>query len=130
SVTFDSGTATVILVPHRSESGRTLTATDGTLSTATLGGASLQLGAILRGAESAYRVTAATTTPVVAASDVLAIRLVDRYQNVSAYSGGRNLTFGGLTNGVDSTPASVNGTAFGSPTSLTFTGGVVSATLV
>src|SRR5438094_335009 len=49
------------------------------------------------GVASAYRITAATTSPVAGASDGLTIRLVDQFGNtVTTFTGDKTLTFNGL----------------------------------
>src|SRR5262249_36144958 len=82
---------------------------------------------------SAYRITAATTAPTAGASDALTITLVDSYQNVeTGFSGAKILSFTGLgtsPNGTAPTVTNMNGSpiVLGAATTLTFTGGVLSA---
>ncbi len=53
------------------------------------------------GALSALRVTAASGTPVAAATDSLTIKAVDQFGNtVTTYTGSHALTFGGLANSI------------------------------
>src|SRR5262249_33703082 len=60
------------------------------------------------GAANAYRITAATTTPVAGASDALTIRLVDRFGNtVTTFSGTKTLTFSGLGSAPDGSLSTV-----------------------
>src|SRR5205085_1452386 len=49
------------------------------------------------GVATAYRITAATSSPVAGASDALTIRLVDQFGNtVTSFTGDKTLTFSGL----------------------------------
>src|SRR5207247_2254538 len=105
---------------------------DGTLSTATLGGAGVGL-TVSPAAPSAYRITAASTTPTAGASDALTITLVDQYQNVeTGFSGTKGLTFAGLgTPGSGTGPTVTNNVpsavALGSSTTISFSCGTSSA---
>src|SRR5438477_42955 len=86
------------LVAYKAEGPVTLAATDGTLSTSTTGGTGVSL-TVSPAAQSAYRVTAASTTPTAGASDALTIKLVDQYQNVvTSFNGDKTLTFTGPGN--------------------------------
>jgi trimeric autotransporter adhesin len=127
NVTFTSGTGTVTLVAHRAESGKVISVTDGTFTSGGTGGASLTVGPTA-GVDSAYRITATTTTPTAGSSDALTINLVDQYQNVSTYSGDKTLTFSGLgtaPNGTVPTVTSKGGSAVneGTGTTITFSSG-------
>jgi hypothetical protein len=83
---------------------------------------------------SAYRITAATTTPTPAVGDALIIKLVDQFSNtVTTFNGDKTLTFSGLgvaKNGTthptitDKTGAAVN---LGDVTTITFASGQSSA---
>src|SRR5205823_14502609 len=133
-ITFASGVSSAggSLVAYKAEGPLTLTATDGTLSTSTTGGTGVSL-AVSAAAQSAYRITAASATPTAGASDVLAIKLVDQYQNVAtSFNGDKNLTFTGLGNApsgtiptvTDKTGSAVN---LGIATTITFASGQSSA---
>jgi hypothetical protein len=105
-----------------------LAAADGALSTSSTGGAGVSL-TVSPAAASAYRISAATTTPQAGVADQLTITQVDAYQNVTALSGTKNLTFGGLSAGTDGTAATVTdntGAAknLGTATTITFASGV------
>src|ERR1035438_6240601 len=83
------------------------------------------------GPANAYKITANTTTPAAGASDTITITQVDSSGNTeTGYNGTTNLTFSGLSAGPDSSAATVNGTSLGTATSITFSGGVATATLV
>ncbi|MGD0020625.1 MAG: hypothetical protein ABSD62_15400, partial [Candidatus Limnocylindrales bacterium] len=97
NVTLTAGAGSVTLVAHKAESSKVITVTDGTLTSAGTGGTTLTVSPTA-GADSAYRITAASGTPTAGASDALTIKLVDQYQNVSSYSGDKTLTFSGLGN--------------------------------
>ena len=83
------------------------------------------------GPANAYKITANTTTPAAGTSDTITITQVDASGNTeTGYNGTTNLTFSGLSAGPDSSAATVNGTSLGTATSITFSGGVATATLV
>jgi uncharacterized delta-60 repeat protein len=131
NVTFTAGVGSVTLVAHLAESSKLITVTDGALTSAETGGTTLTVSPTA-GADSAYRITAATTTPVAGASDQLTLTLVDLYQNVSSFSGDKTLTFSDLANAplgaiptiTDKTGAAVDR---GTATTITFTAGVSTA---
>ena len=117
----------------------TLDATStGTLTDVTAGTTSLGALGMVAGALSGYTITAATGTPAAGATDVLTITQVDQYGNtVTGFTGDVVLTFSGLatsSSGNIPTVTDKNGTPvnLGSPTTITFTGGVatVGGTLV
>src|SRR5205814_1657014 len=92
-----AGVSTVggTLVAYKAETA-TLTATDGTHSTASTGGTGVSL-TVSPAAASAYRITAASTTPTAGATDALTITQVDPFQNVeTGLTGPVSLTFAGL----------------------------------
>src|SRR5439155_5555933 len=100
TITFTSGVNSPggTLVAYKAEGPVTLTATDGTLSTSTTGGAGVSL-TVSASAASPYRITAASATPTAGASDALTLKLVDQHQNVvTSFNGDKNLTFSGLGN--------------------------------
>src|SRR4029077_1123606 len=78
TITFTNGVSTLggSLVAYKAESA-TLSATDGSLSTASARGAGASL-IVPPPAASAYRISAATTTPTAGVADVLTIALVDQ----------------------------------------------------
>ena len=83
------------------------------------------------GPANAYKITANTTTPAAGTSDTITITQVDASGNTeTGYNGTTNLTFSGLSAGPDSSAATVNGTSLGTATSITFSDGVATATLV
>ena len=83
------------------------------------------------GPVNAYKITANSTTPAAGASDTITITQVDSSGNTeTGYNGTTNLTFSGLSAGPDSSLATVNGTNLGTATSITFSSGVATATLV
>ncbi|MEW6302152.1 MAG: Ig-like domain-containing protein [Verrucomicrobiota bacterium] len=134
TITFVNGVSTVggLLTVYAAEGPVTLHATDGTRATSSTGGSGASL-TISAGAASAYRITAATTTPTAGATDVLTIKQVDQYGNtVTTFNGDANLTFSGLANattGEVPTVTDKTGTAIdqGTPTTITFTSGVATA---
>jgi hypothetical protein len=110
----------------------TLAATDGTLSTTGTGGtgAALTVGVA---AQSAYRITAASSTPTAGAADALTITAVDQYGNtVTSYTGNHSLTFSGLSTSPNGTVPTVTqrsglgggGINLGTATSIGFSSGV------
>lgn len=123
AITFVNGVGSTasgaaVLVAHKAEIA-TLNVTDGTHSSTSTGGAGLSL-TVSPGADSAYRISAATSTPVVGASNTLTIAIVDQYQNPSSFTGTRNITFGGLAAAPDGSLPTVDGTALGTPTPVNF----------
>jgi hypothetical protein len=123
TITFVNGvgstaSSAAVLVAHKAETA-TLHVTDGPHSTTSPGGAGLAL-AVSEGADSAYRISAATATPVVGATNTLTIAIVDQYQNPSSFTGTKNITFGGLAAAPDGSLPTVDGIAFGTPTPITF----------
>ncbi|MGD0539347.1 MAG: hypothetical protein ABSC03_17075, partial [Verrucomicrobiota bacterium] len=126
TISFSGGAATgsPALVAHIAESSKQLTASSSspTLTAAATGGTAPILSPTA-GADNAYRITASTTTPQVGASDTLTITIVDQYQNLSSYTGSKTITFGGLSAGADGSAATVAGTAFGTGTTISFSGG-------
>ena len=130
SVSFSAGVGNVILVAHKAESSKAITVTDGSLTSAGTGGTTLTVSPAA-GADSAYRIAAASATPTAGASDTLTITLVDQYQNVSSYSGDKTLNFSGLGNAPNSTVPTVmdkTGSAInqGSAVAITFANGTSS----
>ena len=116
------------LTAYKAETS-TLQATDGTHSTSTTGGSGASL-TVNAGVFSAYRITAASSTPTAGQADALTIKQVDQYGNlVTTFSGAVNLTFSGLANSIsgsiptvtDNTGAAIN---LGATTAITFTSGV------
>src|SRR5207249_215606 len=85
------------------------------------------------GVASAYRITAATTSPVAGASDGLTIRLVDQFGNtVTTFTGDKTLTFGGLGTAPDGqvptvTDKTASAVTLGTVTTISLTNGVNSA---
>src|ERR1035441_10532002 len=131
SVTLTAGVGTAVLVAHKAESSKVITVTDGTLTSATTGGTTLTVSPTA-GADSAYRLTAASGPPTAGGSEQLTITLVDQYQNVSSYSGDKTLTFSGLGNAPAGTvPAVTSKTGgavnLGTPEAITFASGTSSA---
>jgi len=131
TITFTNGVSVVPLVAHAVQSSVTLSAADGAgNSTGNTGGAPLSLNVSV-GPDNAYRISAVTGSPVVGASDSLTISVVDQYQNLdTAYGSTPNITFGGLSTSPNGTAPTVNGTAFGTATAITFSGGTASVPLV
>lgn len=133
TITFTAGVSTVggNLVPYRAETA-TVEVTDGTHSTSSAGGSGATI-TVSEGAATAYRITAASSTPAAGATDVLTIRQVDQYGNtVTSLTGDVVLTFSGLGNSptgsvptiTDKTTAAINE---GTATTITFTSGVATA---
>src|SRR5439155_1184584 len=109
TITFASGQSSAggSLVAYKAEGPVTLAATDGTLSTSTAGGSGVSL-TISAAAANAYRITAATTSPVAGASDALTIRLVDQFgSTITSFTGDKTLTFSGLGAAPDGSPPTV-----------------------
>ncbi len=130
TITFANGVSSLggNFVPHKIEGPVTLTASDGSHTTATTGGATVAL-TVSFGADSAYRVTAASGTPVAGANDALTIKLVDNYQNVdTSFSSTVSLTFSGLSTSLVGTVPTVAGVNLGTGTSVTFVSGTSSGT--
>ncbi len=136
AITFTSGVSSGTgrsLIVYKAEGPVTLAVTDGTYATTGAGGAGVSLTASSSGTQSAFRVTAASLTPVVGAGDQLSITAVDAYGNtITSYSGNNSVTFGGLGAGLDGSLAVVTNRlaaaiTLGSSTSLTFTSGTNSA---
>src|SRR5205814_759151 len=133
TVNFTNGTSSLggSLVAYKAETA-TLTATDGSLSTAGAGGTGVTL-TVSPAAASAYRITAATTTPTAGVADQLTITQVDQYQYVeSGFTGSASLTFAGLgTSGSGAIPTVTDNGGFainlGAGTLISFTAGVSSA---
>lgn len=138
TISFTNGVSTLggLLKAYKAETA-SLQATDGTHSTSTTGGSGVSV-TVNGGTASAYRLTAATSTPTAGQSDILTIKQVDQYGNtVTTFSGDLSLTFSGLGNSTSGSVPTVtdkNGTAInlGSPATITFTSGVatVGGTLV
>ena len=113
----------------KADTGYTLTATSTGLTPAT--SIAFTINAAVA---SAYRITAATTTPTPGVGDVLTLKLVDQFGNtVVTFNGDKTLTFSGLAvakNGTthptvtDKTGAAVN---LGAVTTITFASGQSSA---
>jgi autotransporter-associated beta strand protein len=127
TITFANGVGSTasgaaVLVAHKAEVA-TLNVTDGTHDSISTGGAGLNLTVSL-GADSAYRISAATSTPVVGATNMLTIAIVDQYQNPSTFIGTKNITFGGLAAAPDGSLPNVDGTPFGTPTPVDFNSAV------
>ena len=133
AITFTSGVSSAggVLVAYTSGS-QSLHVTDGTYTSTGTGGSgdlSLTVGA---GSHSAYKMTAASTTPAAGATDALTITAVDQYGNtVTSVTGlDESLTFSGLsTTGGTPTVTNKSGSAInqGTTTAITFTSGVSSA---
>ena len=132
-ITFTNGVSSAggTLVAYKAQSA-TLSVTDGTLTSASTGGTGVSL-TVSAAAANAYRITAASTTPIAGAGDQLTLTLVDQYGNtVTSFSGDKTLTFSGLgtsTGGNVPTVTSKTGGAINEGTSelITFTNGVSSA---
>ncbi len=112
----------------------TLDVTDGTYASTGAGGVGVSLTASSSGTQSAFRMIAASLTPVVSSMIRCAITAVDTYGNatITGYSGSKTLTFGGLDTAPDGSAATVTSktgvaTALGSGTAFTFTSGTNSA---
>jgi hypothetical protein len=122
-----SGTGNGVMKLYKSGS-TSLKVSDGTFTSATI--------TVTVAAATAVRLTlsAASTTPVAAASDNLTITALDTYGNTAtAYTGAKNLTFAGATaspSGAAPTIANSSGTAvaFGTVTAIAFTAGVATNT--
>ncbi len=103
-----------------------LTASDSALTSPT----ATQTETVNAAAASAYRITAASSTPTAGSTDALAITLVDQYQNVeSAFTGSKNLTFAGLgtaASGMSPTVTNSGGSAInaGASTTINFANGM------
>ncbi len=133
AISFTNGVSTQggLLKAYKAETA-SLQTTDGTHSTSTTGGSGVSV-TVNVGSASAYRITAATSTPVAGQSDVLTIKRVDQYGNtITSFNGDLSLTFSGLSNAAagtvptvtDKTSVAVNQ---GLPVTVTFTGGVATA---
>ena len=130
AVSITSGIGSVILVAHKAESGKALTVTDGTLSSSSTGGATLNLGAMTAGADSAYRLTG-TGSLQVGVGYTVNVALVDKYQNPSSFSGAKTLTFNAsMSPGADGSAATINGVAQNTATTVNFSSGSQSVTLI
>src|SRR5205814_897052 len=94
TISFTSGTgAATTLVAHKVESSKLLTAASSTptLTAAQAGGTAPTLSPTV-GAASAYRLTG-TGSPQVGVNYTVNVALVDQFQNVSSFAGGKTLTF-------------------------------------
>ncbi len=135
AITFTGGVSSGTgrgLIVYKAETV-TLAVTDGTHASTSSGGAGVSLTAS-SAAQSAFRLTVASTNPVAGASDVLTIRAVDQYQNtVTSYTSSHNITFGGLGTAPNGTSIPTvtsrfgTATSLGTATSITFSSGVNSA---
>jgi hypothetical protein len=105
----------------------TIKASDGTFTTANF---SLTVATTA----SKFLLSAATTTPVAAAANILTITAKDAYENtVTTYTGTKDLTFSGSSASPSGALPTVANTSsspvnFGSVTAITFTSGVATAT--
>jgi hypothetical protein len=133
-ITFTNGVASAggLLVATKAETA-TLAVTDGTLSSSSTGGGGGVSLTVSASTASAYRITAASTTPTAGANDQLTLALADQFGNtVSGFSGDKTLIFSGLgTSAAGNAPTVTNksGTAVNQGTSelITFTNGVSTA---
>jgi hypothetical protein len=127
---FVNGVSTVggSLVAYNAATA-SLHVTDGTQSDISAGGSTVSL-TLLPATDNAYRISAATTTPVVGGGNILTTHLVDQYQNQSAFNGTKSITFGGLSAAPDGSLATVDGTALGSATTVSFSNGSATSTLI
>jgi hypothetical protein len=124
SVSFTNGSGTASV---------TLTAAQSTTITVKQGAASGTSGSFTVNPASAASLSlaAASTTPTAGVADNLTITALDTYGNTAtAYTGSKNLTFGGASTIGTNKPTVSNGagaaTAFGSNTAISFTTGVAS----
>jgi hypothetical protein len=130
TVTFTNGVSTAggLLTAYAAQTA-TLSASGAGVSTAGTGGQALSL-TVSPAAASAYRITAATTTPTAGVNDQLTITLVDTYQNIEAgFTGTKSLIFSGLgtaSSGTVPTVTDNTGSAInqGASTTISFTAGV------
>ena len=115
SVSFTSGTGSAILVAHKAESGKSVTVTDGSLTSSTPGGTALSLGTIIEGVSARLGIstqpsTTASTGAAFAQQPV--IKVLDMYGNVTtsnaqvtATASAGNLQGPAITNAVSGTAA-------------------------
>lgn len=103
----------------------TITATDAGSLTGTSAGFTTVVGPA-----SAYRISAATTTPVAGVNNLLTLSIVDQFQNVvTTFDGTKNITFSGLAASPNATIPTVTNnsgtpTNLGSVTTITFDDGI------
>lgn len=134
TITFTSGVSSAggNLVAYKAETA-TLHVSDGSQSSTDPGGLGAALTVSGTGVASAYRITAATSTPNAGSADALTIRRVDLYGNtVTGFNGDVVLTFSGLgTSGTGNIPTVTDKNAAvqnqGTATTITFTSGVSTA---
>ncbi|HEY6962615.1 MAG TPA: invasin domain 3-containing protein [Gaiellaceae bacterium] len=122
--TFSSGSHTFTGgLTLKTAGSRTVTATAGPVT-----GTSAAV-AVSPLAVSSLELSAATTTPTAGAGDAITVTARDAYGNVAtSYTGSRSLTFGGAGSIGANVPV-VDGTAFGAGTSMSFSGGVATASM-
>jgi hypothetical protein len=116
TLTFSAGQATGVLKLYRAETDA-ITVSDGSLTSA---GASIS---VAPGSASSLSLASASQAPAAGASTSLSFIALDAYGNLATgYAGARSLTFAGASV-INGNAPTVNGTAFGAATTLTFSGG-------
>ena len=127
-ISFTTGQATATLQAFDAETA-TLAVTDGTHTSASIGGTGLSLTVSAAGV-SGYRITGGSTLTA-GGTETITISQVDQYQNVeTSLTGSVSLTFTGLDAAPDGTHVPmINSQALGTSQSLSFTSGQATATL-
>jgi hypothetical protein len=125
SVSFSSGVGKASIILYKAEA-TTLTAKEGAIS-----GSSASF-TVNPATAASLSLSAASTTPTAGEADSLTIAAIDAYGNAATgYTGAKSLTFGGAST-IGANKPTVNNssgtaTAFGTTTSINFTGGSASA---